>query len=96
MLIGTCEKVFSRPRASAVGCYDELHRIRKAKNDMTTGRANHGKEWTEQEIALIWDANCLEKLEEVALQLGRSIAAVRTARYQFASRRPNTRFGNVS
>lgn len=65
-----------------------LYAFRKKRNDTTQGRLNHGKRWTEQEIALIWDADCAEKVKALALLLHRSYDAIRVARYAFTINQP--------
>ena len=60
--------------------------FRKRQNQKTQGRLNHSKQWTEQEIALLWNTDYVTS--ELALLLDRTHHAVLTARRRHASRKP--------
>jgi hypothetical protein len=58
----------------------------KARNNKTTGRTNHNKDWTFAEIALIYRNDLT--LAQMACELDRSISAIRASRYYHVSMMP--------
>jgi len=65
---------------------NRLKKFQKQWNQKTQGRLNHSKQWTEQEIAILWDTTRTTK--EIAKKLQRSWYAIGAARARFQSKQP--------